>query len=149
MSWCSLGAGLHWDHGKTASAGQVDKRRNLRRVSYGPALVFSQFRGRVQRRVFLPAAAASRVRHFGSAPGVAVSTSSDSCGIVARELGVTLGGLVVARDHVQLRLAEVPRVACSGWHGVWDEFAWRAARGCPTASQAGPNRSDSRLAVCR
>lgn len=148
-SWCSPGPGLHWEHEKTASAGQVDKRRNLRRLSCRPVLVFSQLRGYVQRRVFSPATAASCVRPFGSAPRVAFPTSSDSCGIVPRGFGVTLGCLVVACDHIEFRLAEVLRVACSGWHGVWNEYAWRAARGCPTASQAGPDRPDSGLAVCR
>jgi hypothetical protein len=78
--------------------------------------------------------AASRVRAIGSAPRVALPPSSDSCGVLSRRVGVTLGGLVVARNHLKLRLAEVLSMAGPPCDGFWDECARCAPRGCQTAS---------------
>ncbi len=49
-------------------------------------------------------------------------------------VGSTLGGLVVAGDHFELRVARVVRLA--GFHRCdgWNESAWCVAGGCQAAS---------------
>lgn len=67
-----------------------------------------------------------------------------------RGCGLTLGGLVVARDHFKLRMAKVPRLARFCRHGLRDESTRRPARGGEAASpRTDPGRPDSRLETHR
>ncbi len=105
--------------------------------------------GAVQRGLFPAPAISSRLCPLGSTPRVALQASPCSCGLLPCGIGAPLGGLVVAGDDFEFRVAEVLGMARFGWCGIWNEPDWGAACCIQASSQADSTRPGSCLAVRR